>query len=424
MVSLTRRAWELARLWRCRFLDTEELSARQLRKLQRLVRRAYEEVPFYRALYRGVGFQPGDLRTLDDLRRLPVVTKKQLRQAGQQKIVSRDFDWGHRLAVWTSGTTGEPFEVVRSPRERQARSLVGFRCLLVMGFRPRDRLVCVGPLQERQPSLHERLGFYRVCTIPGDLPAQEQLQRLAESKPDLLWIYPTTLAALLSLEPQLRRVAQPRRLIVSSAVLEPALRRKAEEGLGAEIFLAYGAMETGRIAAECPAHEGLHVNADHILLEILCGDRPAAPGETGVAIVTTLNQQGMPLIRYQLGDLCTWTGRACSCGCTFPLIHPPEGRSDDVLRFKGGAVHSPLRLRRCLKSLAGIKRYRVIQENEGLVRVLIVPREEWEPGERASLTQELAALLPPGVGLQVEMVSQLEETGPKFKTFISKVTGE
>jgi len=279
-------------------------------------------------------------------------------------------------------------------------------------------------LHERPSSLAERLGFYRVCTIPGDLPAQEQLQRLAESKPDLLWIYPTTLAPLLSLEPQLRRVAQPRRLIVSSAVFEPALRRKAEEGLGAEIFLAYGAMETGRIAAECPAHEGLHVNADHILLEILCGDRPAAPGETGVAIVTTLNQQGMPLIRYQLGDLCTWTGRACSCGCTFPLIHPPEGRSDDVLRFKGGAVHSPLRLRRCLKSLAGIKRYRVIQENEGLVRVLIVPREEWEPGERASLTQELAALLPPGVGLQVEMVSQLEETGPKFKTFISKVTGE
>jgi len=119
MVSLTRRAWELARLWRCRFLDTEELSARQLRKLQRLVRRAYEEVPFYRALYRGVGFQPGDLRTLDDLRRLPVVTKKQLRQAGEESIISRRFDRRHRVVFYTSGTTGEPFKVSVTVGERR-----------------------------------------------------------------------------------------------------------------------------------------------------------------------------------------------------------------------------------------------------------------------------------------------------------------
>ena len=329
IAGLARRAWELARLWRSRFLDPEALSALQLRKLQCLVRHAYEEVPFYRALYRDAGFQPGDLRNLDDFRRLPLVTKAELRQAGEEHIISRRFDPRHGVVFHTSGTTGEPFRVYVTVGERRTRSLVDFRCLLAAGFRPRDRLVRLGPLHERPSSLAERLGFYPVCTIPGDLPVQEQLQRLAKSKPDLLWSYPSPLAALLSLEPQLRRVAQPRSLVVSSAVLEPALRRKAEQGLGAEVFLAYGAVETGRIAAECPAHEGLHVNADHVLLEILSGSRPAAPGETGVAVVATLNQYGMPLIRYRLGDLCAWTDRACSCGCTLPLVHPPEGRSDD-----------------------------------------------------------------------------------------------
>jgi phenylacetate-CoA ligase len=418
------RAWELARLWRTRSLDPEALSALQFRKLQRVVRRAYEEVPFYRALYREASFQPGDLRNLDDLRRLPVVTKQQLRQAGQENIVSRGFDWERRIVFHTSGTTGEPFQVLVSPRERRIRSLVGFRCLLAMGFRPRDRLVCVGPLQERGPSLHERLGLYRACTISGRLTPQEQLRRLAESKPDLLWCFPTALSALLTLAPQLRRVVQPRILIASSEVLEPALRRRAEEELRAEIFLSYVAHETGGIAAECPAHEGLHVNADHVLLEILCGDRPAAPGETGLTIVTTLNQQGMPLIRYQLGDLCAWTGRACSCGCTLPLIHPPEGRSDDMLRFAGGAVLSPLRLKHRLKSLHGTERYRVVQESEELIRVLIVPSETWAEGRTARLAEELTALLPPGVRLQVELVEQIEDTGHKFKTFVSKVTGE
>jgi len=418
------RAWELARLWRARSLDPEEVSALQLRKLLRLVRRAYEDVPFYRTLYGGAGFEPGDLRNLDDFRRLPVVTKQQLRQAGQQNIVSRDFDWKHRRTLWTSGTTGEPFQVVLSGREQATRSLVDFRCLLAMGFRARDRLVVVGPLQERPPAFHERLGLYRACSISGGLAPLEQLRRLAESKPDLLWCYPTALAALLSLEPQLRRVVQPRLLIVSSEVLEPALRRKAEETLGVAMFRSYGAMELGRIAAECTAHGGLHVNADHVLFEILSGDRPAEPGEPGVTIVTTLNQHSMPFIRYRLGDLCAWTGRQCSCGCTLPLIHPPEGRSDDLLRFAGGVVMSPLRLAYRLKRLREIERYRIVQESKELVRVLVIPSEAWSEASAASLAQEMAGLLPRGVYVQVEVVNHIDDTGQKFKAFVSRVADE
>jgi phenylacetate-CoA ligase len=301
---------------------------------------------------------------------------------------------------------------------------VGFRCLLVMGFRPRDRLVCVGPLQERKPSLHERMGLYRARTICGQLAPQEQLQRLAASKPDLLWFFPSALSALLTLEPRLGRLVQPRILIASSEVLEPALRRRAEEELRAGVFLAYVANETGGIAAECPAHEGLHVNADHILLEILCGDRPASPGETGVAVVTTLNQQGMPLIRYRLGDLCTWTGRACSCGCTFPLIHPPEGRSNDLLRLPGGVVMSPLRLTYLLKRLREVERYRVVQESREAVRILIIPSEAWSEGSAAKLARDVAGLLPPGVHVEVEVVNHIDDTGHKFSTFISKIPDE
>jgi phenylacetate-CoA ligase len=142
-----------------------------------------------------------------------------------------------------------------------------------------------------------------------------------------------------------------------------------------------------------------------------------------VAVVTTLNQHGMPLIRYRLGDLCAWTGRACSCGCTLPLIHPPEGRSDDALRFPGGVVVSPLGFYRLLRAKE-IERFQVIQESEELVRVLIIPSEAWLESVTARLAEELTALLPSGVRLQVELVGEIEDTGHKFKTVISKVKGE
>jgi phenylacetate-CoA ligase len=142
-----------------------------------------------------------------------------------------------------------------------------------------------------------------------------------------------------------------------------------------------------------------------------------------VAVVATLNQYGMPLIRYRLGDLCAWTDRACSCGCTLPLVHPPEGRSDDELRFPGGVVVSPLGFYR-LRLEEGIERFQVIQESGELVRVLIIPSEAWQESRAAQLEEELADLVPPGVRLQVELVGRIEDTGHKFKTMVSKVKGE
>jgi phenylacetate-CoA ligase len=420
------RVLEMIRLWAVRSMDAEQLAQLQLRKLLHLVSRAYEEVPFYRSLYRGCGFQPEDLKTLDDLQRLPVVTKTQLRQAGLANIVAERFDHRRGLSLHTGGTTGEPFRVVVAPREFRTRGLVDFRCLLAMGFRPKDQLVVVGPGQLREPALHERLGFFRTHVIQGILTLEEQIRLLSKLKPNLLWCYPLVLSGLLHFtHGQLRNIVNPRILIVSSQMLDPPLRRMVEQDLQAEIFLSYASMETGRIAAECPAHEGLHVNADHVLLETLDGDNgPVLPGETGTVVLTTLNQSCMPLIRYRLGDLCAWTGRTCSCGSTLPLISAPVGRSDDAFRFAGGLVMSPVRFEYALRNMEDIRRFRVIQENENLIRCLIAQSGPWPEERSRTLVNDLTAEVPRGVEVRVELVDRIEDEGNKFKNFFSKVKGD
>ena len=140
--------------------------------------------------------------------------------------------------------------------------------------------------------------------------------------------------------------------------------------------------------------------------------------------MTTLNQMGMPLIRYRLGDLCAWTGRTCSCGCALPLISAPIGRSDDALRFAGGLVMSPVRFSPALHRLEDIHRYRVIQESENLIRFLIVPFGPWPEDRSRALVKDLAAEVPQGVDVTVELVDRIEDDGQKFKAFVSKVKGD
>ncbi len=418
------KLWSLATLCRNRSLPPERLEALQLRKLRAVVEAARRDVPFYRELYAEAGVEPGMPRTMEDLQRLPLVAKPQTRAAGGQNVVSERLAAQCKLTLRTSGTTGVPLAVPLSPGDARIRSLVDFRGLLSLGFRPWDRLVTVGPGQGRAPAPHERLGLFRALVIRAEVHPEEQVRRLLRLRPDILWCYPAELRVLLEKAGHPLRELKPRFLIVSSGVLEDQVRRMAEREWGCEIFVSYACMETGRIAIECPKHRGLHVNADHVLLEIRNGDRAAKAGETGEVVLTTLNQSAMPFIRYRLGDLTAWTGGACTCGNTFPLIQAPEGRVDEALRFAGGERLSPTRFCFALRASDGIEQFQVIQETLGWIRVLIVPARSWSRAEEDGLRQRLLEGGPPGVRLDFEPVERIDATGRKFRSTVSKLPAE
>jgi phenylacetate-CoA ligase len=188
--------------------------------------------------------------------------------------------------------------------------------LIGVGVRPRDRLTLLGPIRTRPARLHRRLGFYRMEVIPLVLPRQEQLRRFRLSRPDVLWAYPTTLQTMLHYAGcELRDLAQPRFLITSSEVMRPLLRQR----LGAEmpemeIVNIYGPTEAGRIAAECRARRGLHLEDDAVIVELLENGSPVEPGREGTVVLTCLDQLAMPLIRYEHGDICRLRPEPCACG--------------------------------------------------------------------------------------------------------------
>jgi phenylacetate-CoA ligase len=356
------------------------------------------------------------------LQRVPITTKDALRAVGLEATLARGVDPAACDVSLSSGSTGKPFASYHDAREAQTRTLVGFRALHTAGVRPWDRLAQVLTWR-RAPSLMNRLGLYRTCVIDATLTVEEQAQRLRALQPTVLRIIPSRLRALLHhADYRLGEIVRPRMLITSSEVLDDGLKRRVLADLDVELFNFYVSREFAELASDCRAHEGLHVNADQLILECLDDDgQQTEPGKPGVVVVTSLYGYVMPFIRFRLGDVCTPVEGHCSCGSTFPLISAPLGRQDDVLRMPSGKILSTINLGVIVKTVDGVYQYRYTQESlDHFVLQLVL----WKhPGEErlAQVREQVLEYLGEAVTLDLEIVDHLPEDRGKFRRFISKL---
>ncbi|MDH4209055.1 MAG: hypothetical protein OEV76_09295, partial [Anaerolineae bacterium] len=363
------------------------------------------------------------VRTLEDLQRVPITGKEALRAAGVEGALARGVDPASCEVNRTGGSTGKPFASYHDAREVQTRTLVGFRALHSAGVRPWDRLLSFQP-RSQPPSLMNRLGLYRSYSFSSFLTLEEQIQQLRRIQPSVLRFAPSRLRAILHLvNYRLSEIVRPRMLITSSEVLDDGLKKRVLADLDVELFNFYLCAEFAVLASDCHAHEGLHVNADQLIIECL-GDngQPAGAGQPGVVVVTSLYGYVMPFIRFRLGDICTPIGGQCSCGSSFPLISAPLGRQDDVLRLPSGKILSTINLGTIMKTVDGVDQFRFTQERlDQFVLQLVL----WKhPGEErlAQVRSQVIDYLGEPVSLDVVIVDRLPQDKGKFRRFISKVS--
>jgi len=414
---------ELRRLMNNRRLSSVELEAARERKLQALIRHAYEKVPYYRSLFQSVGLLPEDIRTAKDLQRIPMTTKDDLRTAGVERITAKGIELAACQVAYTSGTTGKPFAIYLTRADLKARQLVEFRTLLSVGFRPQDRLTVLGPVHPHVMRLHQRLGFYRSVNISPALSLDHQIELLKRSRPTILWAYPTVLRALLHrVNYRLDAVARPRMLITSAETCDDLLEAGIQGSFKMERLNFYGANEVGRIAAECLAHEGLHVNADHVILECVNPKHPAESGASREAVVTSLTALAQPFIRYRLGDVCTYTEKSCSCGSPFPLISSPLGRVDDVLKLPSGKIVSVWPLTFILRKMDRLEQYRIIQESAEHLVVELLFRGDPNDDALVQVRSRIMEQLGEPVRVDIQCVDDIRNDTSKVRSFVSKLS--
>ena len=328
-------------------LPREELRMLQLERLRALVGRVQERVPFYRERLEGVA--PGDIGSLDDLRRLPFTRKDDLRDTYPLGMLAVPRAQLARIHA-SSGTTGKPTVVAYTAGDLDLFARVNARTLAMGGAEPGMTLhnaygygLFTGGL-----GLHaggEKLGL-NVVPVSGGM-TERQLTLIEDLEPDVIACTPSyalTLAQAFRERDIAPDAISLRYALVGAEPWTERMREEIDAGLGVRCSNIFGLSEVIGPGVSCECVEeraGSHVNEDHFLPEIVDPETgaPAAEGREGVLVLTTLTKEALPLVRYWTGDICSLKSDPCSCGRTTVRMGPIVGRSDDMLVIRGVNVY-------------------------------------------------------------------------------------
>ncbi len=363
----------------------DEIAAIQLERLQGMVRRIYEHVPFYRETLDREGIQPGDIRTLEDLGRLPFTRKSDLRDHypfGLFACPQKDIVRIHA----SSGTTGKPTVVGYTRRDLDTWSEVMARLVSMVGVTDEDvaQIAFGYGLFTGALGLHyalEKVGAMVVPASAGNTEKQIMLMRDFGA---------TTLIATPSYALYIAEVAQRMGLdpakdlslkygLFGGEGSTEEMRREIEERLGILATENYGLSEVigPGVSGDCWCKCGLHINEDHFIPEIIDPDtgRVLPVGETGELVLTAVTKEALPILRYRTGDITRFITGKCECGRTSMRMAKVMGRSDDMLIIRGVNVF-PSQIEGVLVGTKGIgPHYEIIVSKKGYLDVLEVKVE-------------------------------------------------
>ena len=387
------------------------LEAWQARRLRALVAHAYENVPYYRGLFDSVGLRPRHIQTLRDLVRIPITTRADLQSAPARDLIARGYRLERLAAHRTSGSTGEPFTIRRTAFEDRLLQAQRLAVLFRLGLRPGDRRAAVVTRKFTENPWYMRAGLLRYREIHCLLEPEHILARLREARPHVLRGYSGTLAYLASLmTDEARKTIRPRFITTDSETLTGEMRARIEAGFGARVFDFYDSHEFNMIGWECPSSGLYHLSGTSVIAEVLNGDNPALPHEDGELVGTALHSWAMPFIRFRLGDLVTRGPNQCPCGAPNSTLARVRGRVADRFEFSGGVSLHPYTLVSSLLAHGPwVRQYQLIQDAPNRMKVKLAPLHGEKPAaERlATVRQVLRERLGPGIGLEVELVSQI-----------------
>ncbi|MGD8561868.1 MAG: phenylacetate--CoA ligase [Desulfarculaceae bacterium] len=353
------------------FSREEELAAHQLAGLKWTVNHAYNGGPHYRAKLDQAGVKPGDIKSLEDLKRLPFTTADDLRAGYPYPLLSVPLADVIRVHA-SSGTTGKRKVLCYTRKDVDDWAHMFARCYEMAGLSKEDRVqICVG-----YGVWTAGWGFQNGCETfgamslplgPGNL--ELQVEFIIDFETTVMCC--TSSMALLLAEELIRRdlmdKVKIKTVIHGSERTSEAMRQKISEGLGgAELFDIPGMTElygpgTG---LECRAHAGIHYWADYYIVELLdpLTLEPVEEGELGEMVVTTLCKEAAPLIRYRTRDLTRLIPEPCACGSILPRHDRLLGRSDDMIIFRAVNIY-PGQIDHVLSNSQGIgSEYQIILE--------------------------------------------------------------
>ena len=381
----------------------EQLTAWQNEGLVKTVRRVWDNVPYYRKKMEEKGLTPGDIRSIDDLHKLPFLTKDDLREAYPYGLLAEPLANCVRIHS-TSGTTGRRVVSFYTQHDLDLWADCCARAIVAAGGTKEDVVqVCYGyGLFTGGSGLHDGAHRMGALTLPmSSGNTDRQIQFMTDLGSTILCCTPSYAAYLTEsiYERGLRDQIKLKAGIFGAEAWTQEMRRDIEEKLGIKAYDIYGLTEISGpgVAFECEAQGGMHINEDHFIAEVIdpATGEVLGDGQKGELVFTAIDKEAFPLIRYRTKDICILNHEKCSCGRTHVRMTKPLGRSDDMLIVKGVNVF-PSQIETVLMNRGYAANYQIIVDRENHsdrieVRVEMTP--EMFSDELSAVTEREKALV-------------------------------
>ncbi|MCX7857489.1 MAG: phenylacetate--CoA ligase family protein [Deltaproteobacteria bacterium] len=421
-------------------MPREKLKELQIKKFKRIFEWAYNNSPFYRKLYKEAGIEPGDIKSYEDIKKVPKIDKAMLRDVQTRE----PFPYGDILAVplkdivvfrQTSGTTGTPVYQADTWQDWEWWSECWAYILYAQGYRDTDRFflpfgynIFVAFWAAHYAA--EKIGCE---VIPGGvLDTEARILKMQELKCTAFAATPTY---VLGMADTARKMGiDPRSIGIKKITCAgepgasiPTTKQRMEEAWGAKVYDHIGATEIGAWSYMCTEQKGLHVNEAFFLVEIEdteTGEIIEEPMKQGKMIVTALDRIGKPCIRFDSKDVIRWADYDCPCGRTFRMIDGGViGRADDITKVKG-VLLAPTAIEEVVRSFKELSdEYEVVVSKKGdiddiLLKIEILPEHEGKKEEILSrLKDQLRVKTNLGYRIEVHPYGSLPRYDVKAKRF-------
>jgi len=379
-------------------MDVDELRELQLKRLKDTLIKA-SSTPYYGQLFKKIGFEPKDTRSLEDIQNIPFTTKRDLREHYPYGFLAVPRDEIVRMHS-SSGTTGRATVIFHTMGDIERWANLVARSIYMTGARKSDVFqntmgygLFTGGL-----GLHygaEKLGMMVIPSGPGN--SERQINLMRDFGTTTIHILPSYALRLLdvfeglSIDP--KKDVNLRLAFIGAEPHSEGMRKKIEDSYDMNAYNSYGLSEMNGpgVAFECPEKNGMHVWEDSYLLEVIDPRtlKPLPEGEEGELVFTNLTREGMPLIRYRTRDLASVHTDPCPCGRTHRRLSRIKGRSDDMLIIKGVNLF-PIQIETVLMEFPEIGRnYQIVLETVGHMDDLIIEVEVLRPADDMRIYEKL-----------------------------------
>ncbi|MBZ5700346.1 MAG: hypothetical protein LAN84_00705 [Acidobacteriia bacterium] len=410
----------------------EAIQKLQWERLTRLLRHATVQVPYYRDCFGSRRIAVDEIRSTRDFARIPILSKTAL-QEHSAALLAETGDTRSRQKNASGGSTGKPVQFYQDRFYWEYARASQWFVESWWGIRPGERTASIWgcdrdlPLQSWKERLSQEICQVRTCNAFAitEQRLEDFARMLMTWRPRFVTGYASALelfARFLLSRPHLR--IRPLAVKSTAEVLTAEQRSLLETVFACPVYNFYGSREVNNLAAECPAHRGLHVNSLGRYIEIVDEEgAPVPPGVPGRILVTDLTNFAMPFIRYEIEDVGSWAGESCPCGRPFPLLAEVLGRSSDFIATPGGKIIHGEYFTHLFYDFPQVSRFQVNQTALREIRVDIVLQPGVADFPLDLLRRRIGEVLGPEVNCEVGIVEDIARTASgKHRFTISSVS--